>query len=54
VRNIFPQTRLQQKLPESTERASALGNAFRYLPICLLLVVGTGLHMETEVQRTCT
>ena len=28
MRNIFPQTRLQQKLPESTERASALGNAY--------------------------
>ena len=27
MRNIFPQTRLQQKLPESTERASGLGNA---------------------------
>jgi L,D-peptidoglycan transpeptidase YkuD (ErfK/YbiS/YcfS/YnhG family) len=28
VRNIFPQTRLQQKLPQSIERASALANAY--------------------------
>jgi hypothetical protein len=27
---------------------------FSYLPICSLLVVRAGLHMETEVQRTCT
>jgi hypothetical protein len=25
---------------------------FRYLSICSPLVVGTGLYMETEVQKT--